>query len=143
MRVMTDNLALVKGIVDRMLLSGDLRPLLDGLAEDVALRVGPSDGGEHQAAGKAAVLDYFEPLGDLITFWRVRYSWRGARVVVLAEESFTIQPAGLAARSELALIFDVRDGLITRLAIEENPSRLAASEELPELRPGCGDILTL
>ena len=143
MRVMTDNLALVKGIVDRMLMSGDLRPLLDGLAEDVVLQVGPSDGGEHQAEGKAAVLDYFEPLGELITFWRVRYSWRGARVVVLAEESFTIQPAGLAARSELALIFDVRDGLITRLAIEENPSRLAASEELPERRPGGGDILTL
>jgi ketosteroid isomerase-like protein len=124
MRLMTDNLALIKGIMDRVLESGDLRPLLDGLAEDVVLTVAAPDSGPDEATSKAAVLDYFEPLGDLITFWRARYSWRGARVVVLAEESFTIQPAGLAVRSELELIFDLRDGLITRLSIVESPSRL-------------------
>lgn len=130
MRVMTDNLALIKGIVDRMLMSGDLRPLLDGLDEAFVLSVATPDGGPDEATGKAAVVDYFEPLGDLITFWRARYSWRGARVVVLAEESFTIQPAGLAVRSEVALIFDLHDGLITRLSIVENPSRLAAGGQL-------------
>jgi hypothetical protein len=88
------------------------------------LTVAAPDSGPDEATSKAAVLDYFEPLGDLITFWRARYSWRGARVVVLAEESFTIQPAGLAVRSELELIFDLRDGLITRLSIVESPSRL-------------------
>jgi ketosteroid isomerase-like protein len=129
MRVMTDKLAVVKGIVDRVLVSGDLRPLVDGLAEDVVFELATPDGGPDEATGKAAVLDYFEPLRDLITFWRARYSWRGARVVVLAEESFTIQPAGLTVRSELALIFDLRDGLITRLAIVENPS-LAVRGEL-------------
>jgi len=134
MRVMTDNLALIKGIVDRVLESGDLRPLLDGLDDGVVFTLATPDGGQDEATGKAAVLDYFEPLGDLITFWRARYSRRGARVVVLAEESFTIQPAGLAVRSKLALIFDLRDGLITRLSIVENPSRLAA---------GRRDILTL
>lgn len=134
MRVMTDNLALIQGIVDRVLESGDLRPLLDGLDDGVVFTLATADGGPDEATGKAAVLDYFEPLGDLITFWQARYSRRGARVVVLAEESFTIQPAGLAVRSKLALIFDLRDGLITRLSIVENPSRLAA---------GRRDILTL
>lgn len=125
MRLMTDNLALIKGIVDRLLVSGDLRPLLDSLDEAVVFTVATPDGGSDAATGKAAVLDYFEPLGDLITFWRARYSWQGARVIVLAEESFTIQPAGLVVRSELALIFDLHDGLITRLSIVENPSRPA------------------
>jgi hypothetical protein len=49
---------------------------------------------------------------------------------VLAEERFTIQPAGLAVCSELALIFDLHDGLITRLSIVENPSRLAVDGQL-------------
>ena len=42
-------------------------------------------------------------------------------MVVMAEERFTIQPGGLAAQSELALIFDLRDGLITRLLVVEDP----------------------
>lgn len=130
MRVTTDNLALVKGIVDHVLVSGDLRPLLDGLAEDVVFRVAGPDGGPNEATGRAAVLDYFEPLGDLITFWQATYSWQGERVLVEAEESFTILPAGLAVRREVALMFDLRDGLITRLSIEENPSGVAASGQL-------------
>jgi ketosteroid isomerase-like protein len=130
MRVTTDNLALVKGIVNHVLVSGDLRPLLDGLAEDVVFRVAGPDGGPNEATGRAAVLDYFEPLGDLITFWQATYSWQGERVLVEAEESFTILPAGLAVRSEVALMFDLRDGLITRLSIEENPSGVAASGQL-------------
>jgi ketosteroid isomerase-like protein len=128
MRVMTDNLAVVRGIVDRVLVSGDLRPLLDGLAEDVVFKVATPDGGPDEATGKAAVLDYFEPLGDLITFWQARYSWRGPRVLVLAEERFTIQPAGITVRSELALIFDLRDGVITRLSIVENASPASSGE---------------
>ena len=130
MRVTTDNLALVKGIVNHVLVLGDLRPLLDGLAEDVVFRVAGPDGGPNEATGRAAVLDYFEPLGDLITFWQATYSWQGERVLVEAEESFTILPAGLAVRSEVALMFDLRDGLITRLSIEENPSGVAASGQL-------------
>ena len=75
----------------------------------------------YQGTGKAAVLDYFVALGDLVTFWRVRYSWGGARVVVRVEESFTLEPGGLEARSELALLFELRDGLITRLLVVEDP----------------------
>jgi ketosteroid isomerase-like protein len=119
-----DNLALVKGILDRMLPSGDLRPLLDGLAEDVVFTVTtPDDGpGAYLGAGKAAVLDYFENLAYLFDFWRVTYSSSGARVLVRGEESFTLQPSGLEAHGEFALVFDLRGGLITRLLVVEDPA---------------------
>ena len=95
----THNLALVNEILNRVLPSGDARPLLDALADDVVFTVAGSDSDTdvHQGTGKSAVLDYFRTLGDLVTFWRVRGAWSGARVVVLVEESFTLQPGGLAA----------------------------------------------
>ena len=131
MLVATDNLALVKGILDRMLASGDIQPLLDGLADDVMFTVATPQGSPdpYQGTGKAAVLDYFVALGDLVTFWRVQYSWGGARVVVRVEESFTIEPGGLAAHSELALLFELRDGLITRLLVVEDPPMSGGASE--------------
>jgi ketosteroid isomerase-like protein len=119
----TDNLALVRSILDRMLASGDIQPLMDGLSEDVVFTVAAPHGGHEpsQGAGKTAVLDYFAALGDLVTFWRVQYSWGDARVVVRVEESFTIEPGGLAAACELAVLFELRDGLITRLLVVEDP----------------------
>ena len=126
MLVVTDNLALVRSILDRMLASGDIQPLMDGLSEDVVFTVAAPHGSlePSQGAGKAAVLDYFAALGDLVTFWRVQYSWGDARVVVRIEESFTIEPGGLAAASELAVLFELRDGLITRLFVVEDPPDL-------------------
>ena len=111
MLVVTDNLALVKRILDRMLASGDIQPLLDGLSEDVVFTVAAPRGGHepYPGAGKAAVLDYFAALGDLVTFWRVRYSWGDARVVVRVEESFTIDPGGLAAASSPCSLSSVMD----------------------------------
>ena len=131
MLVATDNLALVKGILERMLASGDIQPLLDGLAEDVRFTVATPHGSsdQYQGTGKAAVLDYFGALGDLVTFWRVQYSWGGGRVVVRVEESFTIEPGGLAAGSELALLFELGDGWITRLLVVEDPPSGGGSEE--------------
>ena len=117
----THNLALVKGILDRMVRSRDFRPLLDALTDDVVFTLSTPDGGYDVDHGKAPVSDYLEPLGELVTFWRVRYYWSGARVVVLAEERFTIQPGGLAAHSRFDLLFDFRDGRITRFGIVEQP----------------------
>lgn len=136
----THNLALVNEILNRVLPSGDARPLLDALADDVVFTVAASDSDTdvHQGTGKAAVLDYFRTLGDLVTFWRVRGAWSGARVVVLVEESFTLQPGGLAARSELALLFDVSDGTITRLCVVEDPGEVVALDAVPAGR-GSGE----
>jgi ketosteroid isomerase-like protein len=123
MPIAADNLALVKGILDRMLPSGDLRPLQDGLADDVVFTVAtPDDGPDtYDVAGKAAVLDYFMNLGDLVAFWRVTYSSSDTSVLVRGKESFTLQPSGLEAHGEFTLLFDLRDGLITRLLIVEDP----------------------
>src|SRR4051812_27291380 len=125
-----DNLALVKGILDRILPSGDLRPLLDGLADEVVLTVAtPDDGPDTYQAGRAGVLDYFENLVCLFAFWRVTYSSSGPRVIVRGEESFTLQPSGLEAHGEFALLFDLHDGLITRLLVVEDPQVLAGASE--------------
>ena len=133
----THDLDLVQDILDRMLPSADVQPLLEHLADDVEFTVTAPDGGSdtHRGTGKAAVLDYFETLGDLIAFWQVKYSWSGGRVVVMAEENFTIQPCDLAAHSELALIFDVRDDLITRLLVVEDAPALAGADGVPSREP--------
>jgi ketosteroid isomerase-like protein len=117
----TRNLALVKGILERMVRSRDFRPLVDALTDDVVFTLLTLDGGYDVDQGKTPIFDYLEPLGELVTFWRVRYYWSGARVVVLAEERFTIQPCGLAAHSRFDLLFDLRDGRITRFGIVEHP----------------------
>jgi ketosteroid isomerase-like protein len=128
-----DNITIVQDILGPMLHSADLRPLRDHLADDVTLTVtGPEDAAgpeTDQERGKAAVLDYFASLGDLLKFWRVRYSWSGGRVVVHAEESFIIEPGCLAAQSELALVFGLRDGWITQLLVVEDPPALAGAPE--------------
>jgi ketosteroid isomerase-like protein len=128
-----DNLVRVKEILEAMLGSGNFRPLLDGLADDVVFTAATPDGGPdgRQGTGKAAILDYFADLGALIAFWRVRYARDGARVIVLAEESFTLHPCGLAAHSEFSLLFDLRDGLITRLRVVEDPPERGESTTRP------------
>ena len=133
MPAVVDNLALVQDILERMLPSADLEPLLDHLADDVVFAVTIPGGGPalHQGRGKAAVRDYFSALGDLIAFWQIKSSWSGGRVVVVAEERFTLQPCDLLVQSEVALIFDVRDELITRLLIVEDPPAVAALAEPP------------
>ena len=123
----THNLALVERILDRWLPSGDLEPLSDRLAEDVELTVtgGDDDRHTHSASGKAAVLDYFASLGDLVTCWRVKLSWSGARVVVLGEESFTLRPGDIEVQSEFTMVFELRDGLIVRFHLVEDRPALA------------------
>ena len=116
-----DNLALVKEMLDRMLATGKVEPLLEALADDVAFTVTAPEASPCEATGKAAVREYFRAVGDLVTFWRVKYSWSGERVAVLAEECFTVAPCGLEAESHVALLFELRDGRIVRLLVVESP----------------------
>jgi ketosteroid isomerase-like protein len=135
-----DNLTIIQDILGPMLRSADLQPLSEHLADDVALTVaGPecaTGPDTDQEQGKAAVLDYFASLGDLLKFWRVSYSWSGGRVVVHAEESFIIEPCGLAAQRELALVFGLRDGRITQLLVVEDPPALASAPDTWQIGSG-------
>src|SRR5262249_43138186 len=80
-----------------------------------------------EGGGKAAIRRYFERLGDLVTFWQVTRASNGDRVAVEVEESFTIHPAGLAGRSEITLLFDLQDGLITGLSVGEGGPRAGSA----------------
>jgi ketosteroid isomerase-like protein len=135
-----DNITIVQDILGPLLRSADLQPLRAHLADDVTLTVAGPEGAAgpdtDQERGKAAVLDYFASLGDLLKFWRVRYSWNGVRVVVHAEESFIIEPCGLAAQSELALVFGLRDGRITQLLVVEDPPALAGAPDTWQIGAG-------
>lgn len=135
-----DHLTIVQEILGPMLRSADLQPLRDHLADDVTLTVAGPEGAAgpdtDQDIGKAAVLDYFASLGDLLKFWRVRYSGSDGRVVVHAEESFIIEPCGLVAQSELALVFGLRDGRITQLLVVEDPPALAGAPETWQIGAG-------
>ena len=125
MPTMTDDLALVKDILDRVLASGDLEPLLESLADDVVLAVATPNGPErHEGTGRTAVVDYFEALRELFAFWRVTYASRNRRVLVLIDERFTLEPSGLVAQSEFAVLFDLRDGLVTRTVYATVPPRV-------------------
>ncbi len=119
-----DNLAQVRSILDPMLESADPQLLLEHLADDVRFLVrGPGpEAATSSAGGKTAVLDYFETLGDLLCFWQATYEVRDDEVVARVEESYVLQPADLPVQSELALIFELADGLITGLLVVEDPT---------------------
>ncbi|HET9726039.1 MAG TPA: nuclear transport factor 2 family protein [Gemmatimonadales bacterium] len=113
-----DNLSLIRGILDRMLDSGDIRYLVNRLADDVVFSA-PGEAGH----GRTAVADYFDAIGPVATFWRVRYAWSGTRVAALVEERFTVVPGAISADSRFTLLFDVHGGVITRLrVVDEQPS---------------------
>ena len=104
------------------LLGGSPEDLLDLLADEVELDV--TGGGRtlsrSRESGKQAVADYFAALGALVAFWRMEYSARGRRVIVRVTESFTIQHLELEGGCELALVFELSGGLVTRLQVIED-----------------------
>jgi ketosteroid isomerase-like protein len=118
-----DELTAVKGAIDR-LASGALAPLIELLASDVALEV--ASGGHAPAwrkhSGRQAVADYFDALGDLPAFWRLEYSATDGRVIAWGDESFTVKGCGLVGGTEFALVFDLREGRVTRLLVIEDLS---------------------
>ena len=119
-----DELIGVRGAVDR-LVAGALAPLHDLLAEDVEFEVasGGDAPGCRKVSGKQAVIDYFDALGDLPAFWRIEeYSAIDGRVIAWGEESFTVDGCGLEGGTEFALVFDVREDVVTRLLVIEDLS---------------------
>ena len=116
-----DDMTAVRRAVDP-LLSGELEPLLDLLTEDVKFEV--VSGGDvpesRKESGKQAVVDYFTALGGLLAFWQVDYSARGGQVIVWGKESFTVEHCELEGGCEFALVFELSQGMITRLLMIED-----------------------
>jgi hypothetical protein len=119
-----NDVAEVRQAIDRIL-GGDLRPMLDLLADDVQFCV--AVGGDApfclEDLGKQSVLDYFTALGGLVTFWQMDYTVRGDQLIAWGRESFTIERCELQGGCEFALVLDVAHGQITRfLVVEDLPS---------------------
>jgi ketosteroid isomerase-like protein len=116
-----NDMTAVKRAVDR-LLAGDLEPLLHLLAEDVVFEaaIGGDMSISLEDSGKQPVVDYFKALGGIVAFWQMDYSPRGDHLIAWGKESFTVENCGIQGGSEFALVFELRDGLITRFLVVED-----------------------
>jgi hypothetical protein len=116
-----DDLTAVRGALDR-LVDGSSEELLELVTDEVELDVtgGGRTPSRSRESGKQAVSDYFAALGALVAFWRMEYTARGCRVIVRVTESFTLQHLGLEGGCELALVFELSAGLVTRLQVIED-----------------------
>ena len=116
-----DDMTAVRQAVDG-LLGGDLGPLLALLAEDVEFEV--ANGGNAPASrkewGPQPVMDYFGALGGVVAFWQMDYTPSGEQVIAWGKESFTVEGCGLEGGCEFALVFDLEDGMISRLLVVED-----------------------
>jgi hypothetical protein len=116
-----NDMTTVKRAVDRIL-AGDLEPMLHLLADDVVFEA--AIGGEMsislEDSGKQPVMDYFRALGGIVAFWQIDYSERGDHLIAWGKESFTVENCLIQAGSEFALVFQLRDGLITRFLVVED-----------------------
>jgi ketosteroid isomerase-like protein len=129
-----NDMTAVRRAVDR-LLGGDLRPMLDLLAEDVEFEVatGGDVPGCRKGSGKQPVVEYFTGLGGLVAFWQIDYTATGEQMIAWGKESFTIEHCELEGECEFALVFDLSDGMVTRfLVIEDLPSFMRGGGSLVE-----------
>src|SRR6267143_6167195 len=117
-----DNTAIVKRLLDRILLAAELDPVLHLLADDLSFKVAIPGAMPicFADSGKQGVVDYFKALGGIVTFWRVEYFAKGEHVVAVGKERFTTGNSALTADSDFALVFDVHNGLITRFLVVED-----------------------
>jgi hypothetical protein len=133
-----DDVAIVRQAVDRVLV-GDLDPLLVLLSDEVTFRVtlGGDTGLCREETGKEPVASYFSMLDGLVTFWQMDYTARGDQLIAWGRENFTVEPCGLEASSEFALVFELDHGLITGLTVVEDlPSFIRAGKSLDRISTG-------
>jgi hypothetical protein len=121
------DLMLVRRVMDHVLIE-DLEPVLDLLSDEVAvnvLRPGGGPGSFEQLSGKQAIHHYFERLGGIVTFWRLRFFDQESHVLVLGQERYTTT-GGMESATDFALVFQIREGVITELLIVEDLTLLLA-----------------
>lgn len=125
------NAAFIQRVLDDAFVSLDFRELGAHLSDDVFFEITPPGPGAPvvEARGRAAVLDYFTALGDIVSFWRVRCYGDGERVVAVGSERFTVPRYGVTLGGEFALLLHLCDGRITRFLIIEDLSRSPAPKQ--------------
>jgi ketosteroid isomerase-like protein len=128
----------VHDAIKRAIDAGDFRSLHDYFADDVELKiamaVGSPGADEHC---KRPVIEYLQKLGDFDTppdGEPPEFFANGDRVVAFWDESVLLK-SGVAIRSQCTLVFDVRDGLITRLAIHHDLSPVRPGRPERRARP--------
>jgi SnoaL-like protein len=127
--------ARVRQAVERML-AGDVELMLALAAPDIRFQVanGGGTGLCREEIGRAGVSSYFSMLGEMVTFWQMDYTGGGEELIAWGNESFTVEPCGIDGGSDFALVFDLRDGLITRLlVVEDLPSFIWQAKSLERL----------
>ncbi len=123
------------------LLEGTLAPLLDLLAEDVEFETasGGDVPGYRKDSGRQAVVNYFTALGGLVAFWQMGYTAMGRQFIAGGKESFTVEHCGLEGGCEFALVFELFEGMTTRLlVIEDLASFVQGGGSLDEAASGPG-----
>ena len=119
----------VRLAIERTLEVGDLSYLDDYLAEDVELRVGFGVGTSISACrGKRVVASRLAQAADEIMPAVPEFAATGERVVALCDERVPLR-SGLAMNVQSALVLDIENGLITRLAIHHDIAPSHASVE--------------
>src|SRR6476620_6171666 len=101
-----ENKAVVTRLMDRILLADGLDPVLHLLADDLSFKVAvpgsmPICFGD---SGKQGIVDYFQALGGIVTFWQVDYLAQAEQVIAVGRERFTMEDSRLTADSEFALV---------------------------------------
>ena len=111
-----DNIALLRGIYDPLERgeTHDFGRFFEHLADDVLFELPVGD-----LRSKQAVAEYFANAAELLEFnpfeKPLEYFAAGDRVVQLGEETFTVKATGVSHRGEWAWLFEIHDGLITRI----------------------------
>jgi ethanolamine utilization protein EutQ len=99
--------------------SSDYQPFFDALADDVVLELPIG-----VARGKRAVIGYFVHAAETLEFRPferpIEYYGDGNRVVTISTETFTVNASGATHRAEWAWVFDIEDGLITRIRVMQD-----------------------
>jgi ethanolamine utilization protein EutQ len=107
--------------------SDDMGPVFDLLAEDVVFKTPVGE-----LRGKEQVMGYFAHGPAVIEFDPFvrppEYFGDGERVVQIGDETFKVKATGATHRAEWAWVFDMADGLVTRITAIQDLSGIAEAE---------------
>ena len=129
----------VRDAIEEVAETANFDALSDLFADDieltVAVAVGPPGHSEHR--GKRSVISHLQsaakadapPFDETTDFFA-----SGDRIVAIRDARFAIG-SGLTVRSECALVFDVHNGLITRLGIHYELSPIAETPLRAKVSP--------